>query len=72
MAEIYPERGPDAFAAMFEALVPLVDDVRQIQATTDGPRLGVMVPDDVAVRYAALLAPEEPATAETPKKKKGV
>ena len=50
MAEIYPEAG--RFAAVFHELLVLVDgDASLLPSTTDGPRLGVVVPDDVFTRW---------------------
>lgn len=62
MAEIYPAKGPEAFAAMFEVLAGLVDDVRQIRATSDGPWLGVVVSDEVAEKYNKITSPAPAGT----------
>jgi hypothetical protein len=58
MASVYPE--PDRFAAVFEELAALAPDVRVIATTTDGPHLGLVVPDDLHDRWVQSQEPGAP------------
>jgi hypothetical protein len=60
MATLYPED----FAAEVTILLDLASDPRDVKTTTDGPRLGVIIPDELLERYQAYQS-----ASETPKKR---
>jgi hypothetical protein len=61
MPIIYPE--PDQFAAVFAELAALAARTRDIATTSEGPVLGLVVPDDLYQRW---VKPQEPGA---PKKR---
>lgn len=66
MAVLYPKR--DDFAKVYQALLDLGGDRRTIRTTSDGPSLGLVIPDDLFDRFVGA----EPAEAdETPKRRPG-
>lgn len=66
MAVLYPEKGD--FAKVYQALLDLGGDRRQIKTTTDGPSLGLVVPDDLFDRF---VGAESTEADEAPKKRPG-
>lgn len=60
MVTVYPED----FAAQVTILLDLACDPRDVKTTTDGPRLGVVIPDDLFERYQAYRG-----ASETPRKR---
>ena len=54
---------PDDFAAEVRILLDLASDRRDVKTTTDGPKLGVIVPEELYQRYLTYqgLVQDEPA-----------
>lgn len=66
MAVLYPKQGD--FAKVYQALLDLGGDRRTIQTTTDGPSLGLVIPDDLFNRF---VGAESTEVDETPKRRPG-
>jgi hypothetical protein len=67
MAVLYP--GKD-FARVYRELEEITGDPRVIATTTDGPGLGLVIPDDVYDRWVDAQS-AEPEETEAPKKRPG-
>jgi hypothetical protein len=69
MAVLYPR---DDFARVYKVLEDLAGDPRQIATTTDGPGLGLVISDDLYLRFleAEGISTDEDEETETPTKKR--
>lgn len=66
MAVLYPEQ--DKFAEVYRELEAITGDPRAIATTTDGPRLGLVVADEVFNTWVDAQS-DESETDETPKRR---
>lgn len=66
MAVIYPSS--EDFAKVYQELLDAGADRRQVRTNTDGPTLGLVVPDDVYDRWVDAQSDEAD---EAPKKRPG-
>lgn len=67
MAVLYPEN--DDFAEVYRELEAITGDPRAIATTTDGPRLGLVISDEVYNIWVD-AQPDESETTEAPAKRK--
>jgi len=68
MAVLYPET--DCFAKVFAELVEITGNSRAIKTTTDGPRLGLVVSDEVFNQWVDAQSADSETT-ETPRRRPG-
>lgn len=59
MAVVYPE--PAEFGKIYNELLALVGNPKLLPTTTDGPILGIVVPDDAYEKWAKADPPAKPA-----------
>lgn len=68
MAVLYPEA--DNFAEIYRELEAITGDPRAIATTTDGPRLGLVISDEVYNIWVDAQSDDSEET-ETPKRRPG-